>query len=412
MFEETKNVKIKFGRETFFTDSGSGVLYILDGKSNELQFAISPWHKGLKIHKKVGFDWIAYPGHMIFDLITFSKLENCKHETGKFLKFVPGDIVSFVRRFPYNQLALLRVLKISELARELRSTSPVLFWKLVDHLCRKSDSIEEIRKLDGGKRLDVIKLIYGEFPKSELISMDRFLRRVKLCQRRFVSPMNMIPVDAGVRSSECRQALSAMKEIPVILLGCLFANPEYLSCPVIFRFPIIEKLKKSGIEALEYELRTNYEIYQDALGTAHLLEVPHARRALNQCKSVQELGNLHDEWVGKLNAKTSDHSATPFPDPPLPCIPGIEPIKNATELSMEGRLMNHCVSTYHLSIYAGRKYVYRVLRPERGTLMLQNIGNYWDIKEFKLAYNEEPSETSWDHVRNWFNEAITARAAK
>lgn len=87
--------------------------------------------------------------------------------------------------------------------------------------------------------------------------------------------------------------------------------------------------------------------------------------------------------------------------PPVSGTLDIEAIKNGEELSLEGRKMGHCISSYCVSIYAGNNYVYRVLRPERGTLLLANKDGYWSIEEFRLAKNKSPRKESWDCVRNW-----------
>jgi len=93
-----------------------------------------------------------------------------------------------------------------------------------------------------------------------------------------------------------------------------------------------------------------------------------------------------------------------FPDPPItipihtqPANLSIEPIRSPRDLYEEAVSQNNCVFRYLKAIEAGKAVVYRVTKPERGTVMLRRSDdNAWIITEFRAARNRPiRKETLW-----------------
>lgn len=141
---------------SLFTDSCSGVLYINNVKSGDLQFAISPWHKGLNVYRKVGYSWIIETKPPNLDLIALSRQNYCKQEIGKFFKYFPEDVLKFAEQFESFNFQMLKALKTSKVARELVTKSPALLLRFLNYLLENNSPVKRIADFEGLKRLDLI----------------------------------------------------------------------------------------------------------------------------------------------------------------------------------------------------------------------------------------------------------------
>ncbi len=156
----------------------------------------------------------------------------------------------------------------------------------------------------------------------------------------------------------------------------------------------------------EYPWERVFGLWTDALTAANILQISNARKSLKQCKDVWELHHLHNTWAENASSHIErlENTNQPFPEPPIPGTSGIIPIKKVSELFLEGKEMRHCISIHSNDIYSGKRYAYRVLTPQRGTLMLYKRIDYWCIQEFRLDQNKSPSEESWSYVRKWYDQ--------
>jgi hypothetical protein len=99
-----------------------------------------------------------------------------------------------------------------------------------------------------------------------------------------------------------------------------------------------------------------------------------------------------------------------FPAPPVAPPPGIEAIATPAELILEGRTMLHCVGNgdYAPGIARGELFAYRMLQPERLTIMLRAARGGWQISEVKGPRNRQPRTASVELIRRWLREAAMA----
>ena len=67
--------------------------------------------------------------------------------------------------------------------------------------------------------------------------------------------------------------------------------------------------------------------------------------------------------------------------------------------------MGHCVGRagYARDIARGELYAYRMLQPERLTIMLRRTRRGWDISEVKGPQNREPGAESIKLIREWLS---------
>ena len=95
----------------------------------------------------------------------------------------------------------------------------------------------------------------------------------------------------------------------------------------------------------------------------------------------------------------------PFPEAPLPGIDDIQPINSAAALVEEARAMEHCVLDYAGGVAEGDTYLYRVMNPERATLLIDCRGTVWRMKELAGVRNEPVSSETEDLVESWLRHA-------
>jgi hypothetical protein len=66
----------------------------------------------------------------------------------------------------------------------------------------------------------------------------------------------------------------------------------------------------------------------------------------------------------------------------------IEPLRSRTALRREAKEMRNCIETFDASIFQLKHYAYRLIRPERATVLLKCQYNRWIIEEAMIASNE------------------------
>lgn len=95
----------------------------------------------------------------------------------------------------------------------------------------------------------------------------------------------------------------------------------------------------------------------------------------------------------------------PFPGVPLPGIADIQPIDSAAALVEEARAMNHCALTYAERVAAGDRYLYRVMHPERATVLIGYRGTTWHLQELAGVQNQPVSSATEELVESWLRSA-------
>jgi len=135
------------------------------------------------------------------------------------------------------------------------------------------------------------------------------------------------------------------------------------------------------------------------------------RARLKQCKSVQEVKNLHDRLVTVLNQRTIDELPNNnFPTPPIMGTEMIIPVTGSQDLAGEGQGQHHCVRGYGQMIGDGRYYVCQVLMPERATLGLAfHKISPPTINQLLLNCNKPISKETRNHVDKWLLKSIVLR---
>lgn len=146
----------------------------------------------------------------------------------------------------------------------------------------------------------------------------------------------------------------------------------------------------------------------DLLGCAlnRMLQLPKqpARPRFFSHKAVKEFRDEMDAAF-EIHAQKLEFLARKpkvFPSPPIPGTDSIVPITSAADLKLEGKEMGHCIASYATSIKKGAAYAYRVLAPERATLLLsRGADGRWQRSEFRRRFNARPGKIAASLVTEW-----------
>jgi len=133
-------------------------------------------------------------------------------------------------------------------------------------------------------------------------------------------------------------------------------------------------------------------------GLASVQEV-HARRKRELFAVADQISMFGRESLAQLADRPRPpwKSEEPYSEPPLELGKEIEPIRTAAELEREGHELENCLARertraqYDASVRTGRFYFYRVLVPERCTLMLVRHRAGWWKRDTLLGHqNRNP----------------------
>ena len=134
--------------------------------------------------------------------------------------------------------------------------------------------------------------------------------------------------------------------------------------------------------------------FDDTLTMAANLGVADIFEKIFVLKNVSSFKKLHDKLVVQLNEqKCRDEPLIYYGEPPIKGNELIIPITNNHDLNIEGAIQHHCIASYHMKIYLGEYYVYKILEPERATLGLKiKNGCFQSVDQIKLCCNESVSK--------------------
>jgi len=135
----------------------------------------------------------------------------------------------------------------------------------------------------------------------------------------------------------------------------------------------------------------------------------------HEFNSMTELRNKYERVIEILRRDDLPAREHKYPTPPIPGSNMIEPVVNRRELYEEGFDQRNCIYSYDADILAGKRYVYRVLEPERATLSLRKVRGGWGkrraewvIEEIKTRANAQPSPETIVAAREWFGSAASS----
>lgn len=121
----------------------------------------------------------------------------------------------------------------------------------------------------------------------------------------------------------------------------------------------------------------------------------------NRILTWEQLLTAYDRFLKKC-----DHVPERFGQSPLPSLETgefhIEAITSRTGLDAEAAEMENCIAGFLVQIYQGECFAFRLLKPERATVLVDRRSGRWSIAEAMLAANERQVKSStWNLLIDW-----------
>lgn len=389
------------------------------------KYQLDSWEKGMGLQvagKQPANDLMA-------DLVLFANGQwNEKEMPDKavkvFVSSIPSEIQKLVEPISYGQLQVLQLLsRAGAEAVELANDAIILTWIVAFAVLTKRISLARAVELVRGKRIEIAKLIYSKSTKKHL----KILSKVKpgqFCQSEIRILYRMLKDD------NLQYNLRHLHQILLPKLEVVIDKPELQTIACLQR-------GLSDPDQPLYTFRVAKTMCETCLRLGTEAGVENINHILNNCKTVEELTVIADNWHNRFNQKLNEQEARisreqeaveafeqrikeekerleqvrkeqqakrnkklKFPTPPVPGNEHIIPITSYEELQQEGEVMNNCVKSYAKKVRNGRSFIYKVYYPERCTLEI--IGRKkCSIGELKNKANHTPYREVFTFVQKW-----------
>ncbi len=361
---------------------------------------ITSWKEGIKVFgycskdKKQKYEPIKPPP---INLITVPH-QNNKLPVYHYLKDIPEGIKLLVGAHLTNQLIYLQICSNVIKASDLIKSNPILLFLWFHQFIFK-------KKIDTWERADFYLAKKQKTILSLIVHQNCTDSDVKILKKIKLNKGNEEELDlinwAFVKYYKKVRDLKHYKIIPVELFLIVELEVKISKIPVLINSVNAMNIENS-IErnALSNRISIIRDIFNMTFGDLS--------SRLRQCKTDKQLDTLHELIRINFDPVSNLPLDTQFDEQPVPDYEDhIEAITNQKQLLEEGETMNHCVAYYGSKIYENSdSYIYRVLKPERATLLI--VYDYYEhcykIEECKLKFNHEPGPETYNFIQNWLDE--------
>lgn len=313
----------------------------------------------------------------------------------KWIRTIPDEILQEARRYKLHAYRVLKILSLSHPAGlELsRSSGHILILGLADRLRQKHFDLQRTGKLLKRPRREIANYLGMPATKSTI----KILAKTELCTS----------IEADVFFHQLERLFSDQVATN---------RARHLSC---ITWDVLEILTDERLlavcsldllEAMASRSEYPFDIKGTLTDTQRMWRDVHRGRPMPVVQSEQQLHRLHSELTLAFNAfRQKEHMSylkqLKFPNPPVPGSEAIIPITTGIELLREGQLCHHCVGSFYQEVTHGKCYVYRVLEPERATLMLSpSKRGIWQVAEVRAPCNREIQLETQNAIARWLDE--------
>jgi hypothetical protein len=121
----------------------------------------------------------------------------------------------------------------------------------------------------------------------------------------------------------------------------------------------------------------------------------------NRIHTWEQLLNAYDRFLRKNNTVPERYGAPPIPEFKNDEF-HIEALTSRTAIQGEAAQMSNCIQNYEIQIYHGECYAYKLLKPERATVLIDRRSGQWSITEAMLEANtRQVSSCTWNLLTDW-----------
>ena len=307
------------------------------------------------------------------------------------LAALPEAMLRIACAVPQRQFELLQAMLLSVEAFELAQANPLLFVLLVEHACVCEMSEARFLQLVCSKR----RAILAELGLPASNSIVRILARTRL----------HLP-----HHPDLQAVLTVLRDAQLTALLRHVAAP---GIPAYLFLALSPRLVWPGLLSMLSDTGTLHESSMIRRLVRDTQRLGANLATLQATVRLDELQALHDrllqrfnelEMAGRLAEYLRDYGD--YPPAPLPGNQQIRPLASWDELLEEGRVMHHCVGSYHWAVHQREVFIYQVLEPQRLTLSVRNTARGWILDELRGHANREPSAEAQDMVAKWLGRFV------
>ncbi|MBI9080817.1 MAG: PcfJ domain-containing protein [Pseudodesulfovibrio sp.] len=356
-----------------------------------LRYQLTSWDSGLEVLCNEGQGW--EPSSALDEWTVSDTEYDTSHPISLFGSTIAPEALKICQGFDHYALGLLRLLRHVPESMDLLQSIPALTWLIPEQRVLHGMSWEELSAVCRMKRRDILKHFFGSGSKS----LVKVFKLIKHNGTRFdYSLVREIATDPNIHKILRHSSHRDLHKVVFL------AKAQGILHHTWFRNALFD---------MNFNLSHGYIsdcvcLARDIIEMGKALQYGDAELTVARCPDFGRLYRLHESWVMRLNSKEMVDGGTLFDTPPIDGDATIVPIKSEQLLSMEGKLMSHCVASYLDRVKNRECYIYRVLKPERGTLEIRMAGenrSRLSIGQFKLYANRNPSQESWKRVHDWFD---------
>lgn len=318
---------------------------------------IAPWSEGLEVERlDDGRYWL--PAPFTRDVRLALELEPpATSALGRFVLALPAHARRAAQRCGAHSLAALRLLASDPRGR-VHARTPNLLWLLASYADRSGISAA-VEALEHTPENALSICTRGRAVHGAL----GLLARVEVPHapeaRAAAEPLL---VDA-LASTHAVRLLRHVRPVRLPQLRAALRLGERHRAPLFGKMLAHGATEEKLLDAIDLQRRTA------ALGRRAGIVNPAGQIAR---VGLGRLQRLFESWTLRAYRRSGepDPEALRFPAPPLPGTRSIVPIAHLAMLLDEGDEMRHCIARYEEHLLSGRLVAYRVLGPERATLLI------------------------------------------
>ena len=302
---------------------------------------------------------------------------------------IPLEILKVLQQFPECHVELAEMAQVApDYFLESATRNPAMTLLAATYWChRKMQRVPTITERGS---------LWENLDSDQMLNFARFPY-----SRSFIKALAKIPIEQAytfrIQSLRDLWAIPVKRRLLQHLPTIAGENHWLLSCYPPILDPAIHRLAANEPQFEEYTIQ---EIVSDLSNRREIACLDHWPYR-NQIHSWPQLLAAYNNFFHKTN-----HVLETFPQPPIngDNINDLEivPLKSRTALRREAAEMLNCVESFVVQIGLGKYYAYKVIHPERATVLLKRDRSRWRIEEAMITANErEVSPETMTLLRRW-----------
>ena len=317
------------------------------------------------------------------------------------VKDIPQPVLDALLKYEqyanYSAYSIMTIASHSNYLTELLIDTPLIIWMITRTAIQQNWTPEQVIHLSTDKRKNILQQLGFDASNATFKNLSKL--NIKYFDERLYIELNNI--DWKI----VNPALNHLDTIDFKLVRFLNQNPDYV------KWSLISSYDGWNWSTFEHYFRDTerllLRIHQIRRHHINLTEPTNLdpSEQIKKCRSLNELIELHDRLAEELNDfEDAQAQKIIFPEPPFKGTDDIQPIRNLSELKLEGKSQKHCILSYQDRILNLEYYAYRVTQPERATLGIRRTREgRWMIDQLKLACNQRPSKETQEYVGRWLS---------